>query len=192
MSTIDLQALLRDEFGFESFRPGQERIVRDLLDGRDVLAVLPTGAGKSLTFQLTAQLVQGITLVVSPLLALMKDQVHALAQRGLPAASVSGSPSDRQIEHMLESHFERFQVSRREVWRNFQLYTRRVFMKRFLAHYELYRQIQNLPTPSRNFLDLAQLEPGVQIQDVELERSSRGRRFLHVSELGSDVVDCRE
>ena len=54
-------------------------------------------------------------------------------------------PADDQIEHMLEAHFERFQVSRREVWRNFQLYTRRVFMKRFLAHYELYRQIQHLP-----------------------------------------------
>ena len=53
--------------------------------------------------------------------------------------------ADDQIEDMLESHFERFNVSRREVWRNFQLYTRRVFLKRFLAHYELFRQVKDLP-----------------------------------------------
>src|SRR5207248_3307952 len=68
-SGSDLRATLRERFGFDAFRPGQERIVRDLLAGRDVLAVLPTGAGKSLPYQLAAQLVPGVTLVVTPLLA---------------------------------------------------------------------------------------------------------------------------
>jgi ATP-dependent DNA helicase RecQ len=62
----DPRAALRERFGFEAFRPGQERIVHDLLAGRDVMAVLPTGAGKSLPYQLAAQLLPGVTLVVTP------------------------------------------------------------------------------------------------------------------------------
>jgi len=87
----DLRAALRDRFGFAAFRPGQERIVRALLAGRDVLAVLPTGAGKSLPYQLAAQLLPGVTLVVTPLLALMKDQVEALRERGVPAEMLSSA-----------------------------------------------------------------------------------------------------
>jgi ATP-dependent DNA helicase RecQ len=92
--------VLRERFGYEAFRPGQERIVRDLLAGRDVLAVLPTGAGKSLVYQLAAQLLPGVTLVVTPLLALMKDQLDSLAERGVrPRRSVarrrSASPTRR-------------------------------------------------------------------------------------------------
>jgi len=67
---LDLHSLLREHFSHDTFRPGQEQIVRRLLAGRDVLAVLPTGAGKSLVYQLTAQLLPGTTIVVSPLLAL--------------------------------------------------------------------------------------------------------------------------
>jgi ATP-dependent DNA helicase RecQ len=99
----DLLAVLRERFGHAAFRPGQERVVRDLLAGRDVLAVLPTGAGKSLTYQLPAQLVPGLTLVATPLLALMKDQVEAMAELGLPVGALSGTPSDDELSRSLDA-----------------------------------------------------------------------------------------
>ena len=79
---------LRLHFGHASFRPGQEDVVRAVLEGRDVLAVMPTGSGKSLGFQLPAVLLPGTTIVVSPLIALMKDQVDELTRRGIRAAAV--------------------------------------------------------------------------------------------------------
>jgi len=93
VSDAALRSLLRERFGFTDFRPGQQRIIRDLLAGRDVLAVLPTGAGKSLVYQLAAQLLPGLTVVVSPLLALMKDQVESAEALGVDAASVSSAQS---------------------------------------------------------------------------------------------------
>jgi ATP-dependent DNA helicase RecQ len=95
-----LEALLR-RFGHESFRPGQEHVIRGLLEGRDVLAVLPTGAGKSLTYQVAAQLLPGATLVVSPLIALMKDQIESIEERGLEAGFVNSSLSQGQMEEEL-------------------------------------------------------------------------------------------
>jgi ATP-dependent DNA helicase RecQ len=92
-SADELRTALRERFGFDAFRPGQERIVRDLLAGRDALAVLPTGAGKSLPYQLAAQLLPGVTLVVTPLLALMKDQVASLRARGVAVESISSAQS---------------------------------------------------------------------------------------------------
>ena len=74
----DPHSILKKVFGYDSFRPGQEDIVRRLLDGQDVLAVMPTGAGKSICYQVPALLLPGITIVVSPLVSLMKDQVGAL------------------------------------------------------------------------------------------------------------------
>ena len=71
----DPHSILKKVFGYDSFRPGQEDIVRRLLDGQDVLAVMPTGAGKSICYQVPALLLPGITIVVSPLVSLMKDQV---------------------------------------------------------------------------------------------------------------------
>ena len=86
-----LRAALKAHFGFESFRPHQEAIIQGVLAGRDTLAVLPTGGGKSLTYQLPAKLLGGLTLVVSPLIALMKDQVDGLADTGLRATYLNSS-----------------------------------------------------------------------------------------------------
>src|SRR5881296_4511930 len=85
---IDLLATLQRHFGHASFRAGQESLVRAVLDGHDVLAVMHTGSGKSLGFQLPAMLLRGTTLVVSPLISLMKDQVDELNRRGIRAAAL--------------------------------------------------------------------------------------------------------
>src|SRR5512136_2473399 len=84
----DLVPALHRHFGHASFRAGQEALVRAVLDGRDVLAVMPTGSGKSLGFQLPALVLPGTTLVVSPLISLMKDQVDELNRRGIRAAAL--------------------------------------------------------------------------------------------------------
>ena len=97
----ELDALLR-RFGHASFRPGQKRVIRDLLSGRDVMAVLPTGAGKSLVFQLAAQLLPGVTVVVSPLIALMKDQVESLEERGFPVRLINSTQGEAESRHELE------------------------------------------------------------------------------------------
>ena len=85
---IDLVPVLHRHFGHRSFRAGQEALVRAVLEGRDVLAVMPTGSGKSLGFQLPALMLPGTTLVVSPLISLMKDQVDELDRRGIRAAAL--------------------------------------------------------------------------------------------------------
>jgi ATP-dependent DNA helicase RecQ len=85
------QTALKKYFGFSDFRPLQQEIVESALAGRDVLALMPTGAGKSLCYQLPAALLPGVTIVVSPLIALMKDQVDALDATGIPAAYVNSS-----------------------------------------------------------------------------------------------------
>src|SRR6187401_375695 len=86
-----LLPLLKQYFGFTSFRPLQEQIIRDALVGRDVFALLPTGGGKSLCFQLPALAKPGLTVVVSPLIALMKDQVDALQASGVAATFLNSS-----------------------------------------------------------------------------------------------------
>src|SRR6266699_1496563 len=88
---ISLPPLLKQSFGFASFRPLQEEIIRDALAGRDVFALLPTGGGNSLCFQLPALARPGLTVVVSPLIALMKDQVDALPASGVPATFLNSS-----------------------------------------------------------------------------------------------------
>ena len=85
--------LLRRYFGYKAFRPAQEPIIRDLLAGRDTVAIMPTGAGKSICFQIPALLLDGITLVISPLISLMKDQVDALTEQGVPATFINSSLS---------------------------------------------------------------------------------------------------
>ena len=85
-STPDLHAILRRYWGFDSFRPLQLEISQSLLSGKDTIGLLPTGGGKSLTFQVPALAVDGLTIVVSPLISLMKDQVDGLKKRRIPAA----------------------------------------------------------------------------------------------------------
>src|ERR1700722_2047221 len=87
----ELQAALKRMFGFDRFRTGQEAVVRDALAGRDVLALMPTGGGKSLCFQLPALLQPGVTLVVSPLIALMQDQVRLLRDNAVAATFINSS-----------------------------------------------------------------------------------------------------
>src|SRR6478735_3251460 len=89
--TASARQVLASRFGFDSFRPGQERVVEALLAGRSALAVFPTGAGKSLCYQLPALMLDGVTVVVSPLIALMKDQIDALVLQGVDAARLDSS-----------------------------------------------------------------------------------------------------
>lgn len=96
MST-DLDVQLKRSFGFDSFRPGQEAIVRDALAQRDVLAIMPTGGGKSLCFQLPAIMQPGVTLVVSPLIALMQDQVRQLQDNGIAATFINSSLAAAEV-----------------------------------------------------------------------------------------------
>src|ERR1700682_4885913 len=91
---MDLPGALKKHFGYDKFRPLQEEIVQDALAGRDVFALMPTGGGKSLCFQLPALLRNGLTIVVSPLISLMKDQVDALQTGGI-AATFLNSTLDR-------------------------------------------------------------------------------------------------
>ncbi len=89
-------SILKEYFGHDAFREGQERLIDALLGGRDVMGVMPTGAGKSICFQLPALLLPGITLVISPLISLMKDQVMSLIQSGVPAAYLNSSLTPAQ------------------------------------------------------------------------------------------------
>ncbi len=98
---MDKYKALKTYFGYTSFHPGQEEMIDSLLAGRDVLAVMPTGAGKSLCYQIPAILSGGITLVISPLLSLMKDQVRSLNQAGIPAAYINSSLTEGQIRKAL-------------------------------------------------------------------------------------------
>ena len=83
--------VLKEVFGFEAFRPGQEAVVDALLASRSILAVMPTGSGKSLCFQIPALVLGGLTVVVSPLLALMQDQISALRLAGVEAETINSS-----------------------------------------------------------------------------------------------------
>lgn len=93
--------VLKKYFGYDTFRPGQETMVEAILQGRDVLGIMPTGAGKSICYQVPSLLLPGVTLVISPLISLMMDQVKALNQAGIHAAYINSSLTENQIQKAL-------------------------------------------------------------------------------------------
>jgi ATP-dependent DNA helicase RecQ len=95
------EELLRIHYGFDKFRPGQEQAIDAILDGKDVLVVMPTGGGKSLIYQLPALVLDGVTIVISPLIALMKDQVDAMNRIGIPATFINSSISPDEAKERL-------------------------------------------------------------------------------------------
>ena len=99
----DKLSVLKEYFGHDSFREGQDRITDSLLGGRDVLGIMPTGAGKSICYQVPALMFDGITIVVSPLISLMKDQVSALVQSGVAAAYINSSLTHAQYLKVLQN-----------------------------------------------------------------------------------------
>ena len=95
------RSLLQKYYGYADFRPGQAEIIGSLIHGTDTLAVMPTGAGKSLCYQLPALMLPGTTLVISPLISLMKDQIDALHGVGIPAAYINSSLTNAQVNERL-------------------------------------------------------------------------------------------
>ena len=92
--------LLKTHFGFDQFRPLQEEIIGCVMAQRDALVLMPTGGGKSLCFQLPALMLPGVTLVISPLIALMKDQVDALKANGIPAEFINSTLTRAEIDRI--------------------------------------------------------------------------------------------
>ncbi len=99
---MDKHTILKSYFGHDSFRDGQEQIIDSILEGRDCLCVMPTGAGKSMCYQIPALLMEGTSIVISPLISLMKDQVEALRQSGVPAAYINSSLTPHEYYSTLE------------------------------------------------------------------------------------------
>ncbi len=97
-----IQELLKIHFGYESFLPGQEQAMDNILQGKNTIVVLPTGGGKSMIFQLPALILEGVTIVISPLISLMKDQVDSLSQVGIPATFINSSLSPLEIDRRLQ------------------------------------------------------------------------------------------
>lgn len=95
------QELLKTKFGYDDFRPGQQAVIDDILAHKNVLTIMPTGGGKSLCYQIPALMLDGLTLVISPLIALMKDQVDALNDSGIPATFVNSTLDFQQIDERL-------------------------------------------------------------------------------------------
>lgn len=98
---MNLLETLKHYFGYDSLRPGQKELMDGILQGKDVLGIMPTGAGKSLCYQVPALMLEGITLVISPLISLMSDQVKALNQAGVHAAYINSSLTENQIHAAL-------------------------------------------------------------------------------------------
>lgn len=98
-----LHAKLKESFGFEKFRPNQETIITTILSGQDTLAIMPTGGGKSICFQLPALILPGITIVISPLIALMKDQVDSLKTNGIAACYINSSQSSDEQQFYIDN-----------------------------------------------------------------------------------------
>ena len=95
--------LLKKYFGYENFRPGQDQIISHILDGEDCLGIMPTGAGKSVCYQIPAMLLPGVTIVISPLISLMKDQVDGLNEIGIPATYINSTLTDLEYSQTIEN-----------------------------------------------------------------------------------------
>jgi ATP-dependent DNA helicase RecQ len=98
MPPLTPESILKQTFGYEQFKPLQREVIRNVLERRDTMAVMPTGGGKSLCYQIPALIFPGLTVVVSPLIALMKDQVEQLTQLGVPALFLNSSLSFEEYE----------------------------------------------------------------------------------------------
>ncbi|WP_281233442.1 DNA helicase RecQ [Flavobacterium gelatinilyticum] len=103
MNSEKLHAKLKENFGFEKFRPNQETIINTVISGQDTLAIMPTGGGKSICFQLPALVLPGITIVISPLIALMKDQVDSLKTNGISACYINSSQSSQEQQFYIDN-----------------------------------------------------------------------------------------
>jgi len=99
---MDLKQVLVEKFGLSEFRPGQQEVIEAILKGQDTLALMPTGSGKSLCFQLPALLLEGLTIIVSPLIALMKDQVDALVAKNIPATFLNSSLNEGEYRQRVD------------------------------------------------------------------------------------------
>lgn len=95
--------ILQKYYGYKSFRKGQEEIINTILNGEDVLAIMPTGGGKSLCYQVPALCMDGLTIVISPLISLMKDQVDSLTSMGIDASYINSSLSSEDYNQILEN-----------------------------------------------------------------------------------------
>ena len=98
--------VLKDVFGYTTFRPGQEKVIDLVLKGKNVLAVMPTGAGKSMCYQIPALVNSGLTLVISPLISLMKDQIDSLKQNGINAAALNSATPQEEVNPILRQAYE--------------------------------------------------------------------------------------
>ena len=99
---VQLEASLQEHFGYSSFRPGQKEIINTILSGQDTLGILPTGGGKSVCYQLPALMLPGLTVVISPLISLMKDQVDTLTQQGVQAAYLNSTISSEEFQDIIQ------------------------------------------------------------------------------------------
>jgi len=113
----EAEKILKQYYGYDHFREGQIPVIKAVLGGRDVLGIMPTGAGKSVCYQVPALMMEGITIVISPLISLMKDQVGTLNQMGVHAAFLNSSLTAGQYYSLQSREGTRSYMWHRSVWR---------------------------------------------------------------------------